>query len=245
MIDGAALRMLYRAGRYRWKLDRAEIAFVRGRLRPGDTAVDVGAHKGAYAFWMHRAVTPGGCVVCFEPQPELAAYLRRMKQGLRLEGLQVENLAVSSRAGEMEISVPAGGSSPSATLEPGLVQGAATQYAVRVTTLDQYIGTDRPVRLIKCDVEGHELEVFRGAQQLLLASRPALLFECEARHHRRDTPAEVFAFLAALGYEGRFFSRTGLRPLREFDPARHGDPAHAEYANNFAFLPAGEEPPRR
>ena len=240
MLTGAALRMLYRAGRYRWKLDRAEIAFVRARLRPGDTAVDIGAHKGAYAFWMHRAVMPGGRVVCFEPQPELAAYLRRMKQALRLDGLEVENLAVSSRAGEMEMSVPGGGASPCATLEPGLITGEHARYAVRVTTLDQHLGAQGSVRLIKCDVEGHELDVFRGAEGLLRTSRPALLFECEARHHRRSSPAEVFAFLAALGYEGHFFTRDRLRPLREFDPARHGDAAGAEYANNFAFVPAGE-----
>jgi FkbM family methyltransferase len=238
MIGGAALRMWYRAGRYRWKLDRAEIAFVLRRLRPGDTTVDVGAHKGAYAFWMHRAVMPGGRVIGFEPQPELAAYLRRMKRALRLDGLDVEELAVSSRAGEMEMSIPGGGASPSGTLEAGLVTGPQTRRTVRVTTLDEHLGADHPVRLIKVDVEGHELDVFRGAESLLRARRPVLLFECEARHLRRHTIADVFSFLAGLGYQGWFFARAGLRPVAEFDPARHGDPAGADYANNFAFLAA-------
>ncbi len=98
MISRDAVRMLYRAWRYRWKLDREEIRFVRGHLAPGDTAVDIGAHKGAYAYWMHRAVTPGGREVCFEPQPELAQYLGRMKTALRLDRLEVKNLALSSRA---------------------------------------------------------------------------------------------------------------------------------------------------
>lgn len=239
MMSLDALRMLYRAWRYRWKLDRAEIAFVRRCLAPGDTAVDIGAHKGAYAYWMHRAVTPGGRVVCFEPQPALAAYLGRMKAALRLERLEVEPLALSSRAGTMTLTVPGGGTSPSGTLEAGLVAGEHAAYPVRVTTLDEHLGPEAPVRLIKCDVEGHELEVFRGAERLLRARRPILMFECEARHHTRDTPAEVFAYLAGLGYAGRFFTREGLQPLAAFDPARHGDPASPQYANNFAFEVAG------
>ena len=45
-------------------------------LSEGDRAVDVGANKGSYTFWMRRAVGAGGRVHAFEPQPELAAYLR-------------------------------------------------------------------------------------------------------------------------------------------------------------------------
>jgi FkbM family methyltransferase len=240
MISRDAVRMLYRAWRYRWKLDRQEIRFVRAHLAPGDTAVDIGAHKGAYAYWMHRAVAPGGRVVCFEPQPELAAYLARMKSALRLERLEVENLALSSRRGEMTLAVPGLATSPSGTLESGLVAGDHTSYPVHVTTLDDHFGAATPVRLIKCDVEGHELDVFRGGERLLRAQRPLLLFECEERHHRRHTSGDVFAFLAGLGYEGSFFTHAGLRPLSEFDPARHGDPSRPEYANNFAFLPRSD-----
>ena len=237
MIGRDAVRMLYRAWRYRWKLDREEIRFVRRNLAPGDTAVDIGAHKGAYAYWMHRAVAPAGRVVCFEPQPELAESLRRMKSALRLDRLEVESLALSSRSGEMTLTVPGRRSSPAGTLEAGLIAGPHAAYPVRVTTLDQHLGTESPVRLIKCDVEGHELEVFRGGEGLLRAWRPILLFECEERHHRRHTSADVFAFLEGLDYEGFYFARGGLRPLREFDPGLHGDPARAGYVNNFAFLP--------
>jgi FkbM family methyltransferase len=160
-----------------------------------------------------------------------------MRKALRLGRLEVENLALSSRAGEMTLSVPGAHSSPAGTLEAGLVTGAHASYLVRVTTLDEHFGDGAPVRLIKCDVEGHELEVFRGGEALLKAHRPILVFECEERHHRRHTSQDVFAFLEGLGYEGGFFARGGLRPLREFDPAVHGDPECSGYANNFAFQP--------
>src|SRR5207237_1111420 len=71
----------WRAWRYRLRLDPAEISFVRAHLRPGQHAVDIGAHKGGYLYWMRRAVGSSGRTFAFEVQPELAAYLRRVLAG--------------------------------------------------------------------------------------------------------------------------------------------------------------------
>jgi FkbM family methyltransferase len=231
------LRLRYRAWRYRYQLDRAEISFLLGHLRAGESVLDIGAHKGAYAYWMCRAVGPTGHATCFEPQPELAAYLRRMKDALRLNQLTVENAGVSSGSGELTLHVPGSGPSPGSTLEPNLLRNDGQAYRVKVVCLDDYFQT-RPagkLSLVKCDVEGHELEVFRGGEKLLKQHRPVLLFECEERHHPRHTNRDVFAFLVGLGYDGFFFSRTGLLPLKAFDPALHGDRASADYVNNFLF----------
>jgi FkbM family methyltransferase len=237
MISREIIRLRFRAWRYRWKQDRHEIQFVRRLLAPGDVAVDIGSHKGAYVYWMHQAVQPGGRVICFEPQPQLADYLGRMKAALRMDEVTVENLAVSSQRGEMTLTVPGGRPSPGSTLEPGLIQGEQTSYRVAVTTLDDYFPASTSVKLVKCDVEGHELEVFRGGEKLLRTQRPSLLFECEERHHKRYSSRDVFAFLEQLGYGGYFFAHGLLRPLREFDTARYGDPASRDYVNNFVFRP--------
>lgn len=53
------LRWFCRAWRYRHRLEPREIELVLQQLSPGDVAVAVGAHKGGYTFWMHRA---SGCV---------------------------------------------------------------------------------------------------------------------------------------------------------------------------------------
>jgi FkbM family methyltransferase len=235
MIFREAVRMAYRAWRYRLFLDRHEIRFMRRHLAPGDTVVDVGAHKGAYAYWMNKGVKPHGRVVCFEPQKAMAAYLNRMKTAVPLERIEVVNLALSSRRGEMTLAVPEGGPSPAATLESGLIKGPHILYLVGVTTLDDFFGLDTPVKLIKCDVEGHEYDVFRGGEKLLRKHQPILMFESEDRHQRLQDRRDVFAFLDSLGYQGAFFSRRGLRSLKEFDPVRHGVPGNREYANNFVF----------
>ena len=51
---------------------------MRSVLRHGDVAVDVGAYKGGYTYWMREAVGDAGTVFAFEPQPELAYYPPRL-----------------------------------------------------------------------------------------------------------------------------------------------------------------------
>ncbi|HZP59397.1 MAG TPA: FkbM family methyltransferase [Opitutaceae bacterium] len=232
-------RLLYRACRYRWKLDPAEIAFVRAQARPATTAVDIGAHKGGYAFWMARAVGPAGRVIAFEPQPELAAALQRAFRPQRQ--VAIENIGISDRSGELMLSVPGAGPSPGASFETSEITAHwPRKISVAVSTLDACLARPRPrISLIKCDVEGHELNVFRGAEKILREERPALLFECEQRHQNGHSIGDVFDFLGDLGYRGFFFIHGTLRPLAEFDPSRHQNCATPRlYCNNFAFLPA-------
>jgi FkbM family methyltransferase len=231
-------RLLYRAHRYRWKLDPAEIKFVRTHAKPATTAIDIGAHKGAYSYWMARAVGPQGRVIAFEPQPELAA---RLRCSFQPQGnVTIENLGLSNQCGQLTLNVPGAGPSPGASFETTEVTADSTRRInVEVSTLDARLAQPHPrVSLIKCDVEGHELSVFMGAGRTLREERPALLFECEQRHHGQSDIAEVFNYLGRLGYHGFFFAGHALRPLAEFNPAQHQNPqAPWSYCNNFAFLP--------
>lgn len=235
------LRWAYRAWRYRQRLERQEIRLLLQHLAPGDVAVDVGAHKGAYTYWMRRAVGASGKVYAFEPQPELAAGLRALAAGSGFANVVVENLGLSSAPGTLTLNVPGGGPSPGASFEPGrATEPAGQSYPVPVTTLDAYFqGAGRSrIRLLKCDAEGHELEVFRGGQSLLTEVRPCLLFECERRHRGSGSVEEVFRWLQALGYQGYFVDRAGPRDIAEFDPRLHqADHRARGYINNFLFLP--------
>jgi FkbM family methyltransferase len=58
-------------------------AVLRARLRPGATAVDIGANIGVHALTMAKIVGPGGRVVCVESVPHIASTLERT---LRLNG---------------------------------------------------------------------------------------------------------------------------------------------------------------
>jgi len=230
------LKLVFRAWRYRLKLDRDEIKFLRSFLKPGDVVVDIGAHKGAYAYWMNRAVGRRGQIFLFEPQPELVCELRHTLEAPH-SNVTVTQAGLSSEPGVLTLHIPTGGPSPGATFEADPSDDSGDQYDVAVETLDRFFAErlDSPIRLIKCDVEGHELEVFRGGEKILTQNRPAILFECEQRHHREDSIQDVFRYLESLGYEGQFFPGQEPRPIREFDLQAHQSTSGLKYCNNFLF----------
>jgi FkbM family methyltransferase len=236
---GERARFLYRAWRARWRDQRAELGEALRRIRPGDTVVDIGAHKGAYLYWMRRAAGPAGRVYGFEPQPALHAYLRRTVSERGWTNVEVLPFALSDRQGSAAIHVPEGETSPGASLEP---RTGGRTVPCTLETLDHVLVDASRLSFIKCDVEGHELAVFRGARRILSNQAPALLFECEARHLSTHGMQDVFAFLQGLGYEGWFFAGDALLPLARFDPAVHQARTgerfwdRAGYFNNFLFL---------
>jgi hypothetical protein len=113
-----------------------------------------------------------------------------------------------------------------------------------------------PLRLLKVDVEGHELALFQGGEQTLRRDRPSILFECERRHLAGHTMDDVFAFLRSLSYRGYLLADNALLPVERFDAEVHqrrtGDdgreiPAFWKrrgYHNNFLFLPSETRVPR-
>ena len=240
----ARLSWIYRAWRYRLKVEKAEIRCLLGRVKPGQSVVDIGAHKGAYTYWMRRAVGASGRVYAFEPQPTLSQRLQALVAPERYGNVMVENYGLSSSAGTLMLKLPHVDGSPSASFEETAHTAAdSLEIAVAVTTIDDYFlngpGAGNLISLIKCDAEGHELEIFRGGEQLLRTQGPDLLFECELRH-RHGPLEEVFEYLKGLGYEGWYLGVDGESPIERFDAAIYqANPDGDDYVNNFIFAHPG------
>jgi len=241
------LRYLYRAYRYRYRVDPGEIRFVRDGLRSGQVAVDVGCHKGAYTYWMRRQVGPSGAVYAFEPQPRQVAYLRQAFAAMAYDNVTLVPKALSDHEGRMPLHVPSGnGATHGASLEartvvrgarpvggvsdtdlscesrPSAASETPPTIDVGVTTLDAFFaGRQRGPDFLKIDVEGHESAVLAGGREVLERHRPALLIECEARHRPDGDVRPVFEMLESLGYVGSFFHEGRRRPLAEFDAGVH------------------------
>jgi len=236
--------LIHRGWRYRTSVDREEIRWMRSVLRHGDVAVDVGAYKGGYTYWMREAVGDAGTVFAFEPQPELASYLRQCVRDFEWRNVRIEEIGLSAESGERMLHAPGVGPSPAASLVGASLPEGSRSYEVRVDTLDRFLaehGPETPVRLMKCDVEGHELDVFQGARETLREHRPLLLFECEARHHPSRSVEDVFGYLERLGYRGFFFWGGSELDVREFDVELHQVEGRRPYGNNFIFVPDGAD----
>ena len=110
---------------------------MRGVLRRGDVAVDVGAYKGGYTYWMREAVGDAGTVFAFEPQPELASYLRQCVRDFNWRNVRIEEIGLSSESGERMLHAPGVEPSPAASLVGASLREGSRSYEVRVDTLDR------------------------------------------------------------------------------------------------------------
>jgi FkbM family methyltransferase len=229
-------RFLWRAHRARLADQAAELSLIRQHTRPGDLACDVGANKGSYLYWMSRWA---GRVVAFEPQPGLADYLRDITTGLPLKNVTIEQKGVSDHTGVLKLYMPST-NSPEASLRP--IEGAQTSQ-IPVVSVDDYFAPSDRLKMLKVDVEGAELDVFKGADRILSKDRPVILFECEQRHLRTGSVFDCFRHLEARGYAGQFIHGKSLKPVSDFDLAIHqaqtGDRFWREpdYSNNSLFVP--------
>src|SRR3954463_7393290 len=139
------VKFIYRAYRYRFKVDPAEIRFLRRCLRRGQVAVDIGCHKGAYTYWMRRSVGPIGAVYAFEPQPRQVTYLREAFSAMSYDNVELVPMAVSDKSGQLPLYTPIV-STPFASLEPRSESGAGDPRTTptthttlaEVTTLDEF-----------------------------------------------------------------------------------------------------------
>jgi len=67
---------------------------------------------------------------------------------------------------------------------------------VEAVSVDEYVGKSGAPDFIKCDVEGAEVEVFRGAAKLLNERRPIILCEMHGDKNRQT----LLTMFENLGY---------------------------------------------
>jgi FkbM family methyltransferase len=149
--------------------EREMLEEMAGRLSPDDLVVDVGANVGNHTLFL--AAIAGCRVVALEPNRQLTDAIRA---SARFNGLdeRVQVLCLGAGAASGPASLKA--DNPSNLGAQRLVLGSGE---VEVRPLD-HLGLDAPVRAIKIDVEGMELDVLQGAERLIERDRPLLYVEC-------------------------------------------------------------------
>lgn len=188
-----------------WEVDVAE--FLRRRLAPGMTVVDVGAHVGYFSALASGIVGSSGRVFAIEVEPRTLRFLRANLWRRGCENVTVLPVAAYERRGHVRfVSNPDGLAGSSIDAE----EGTAVRM-VPCARLDDLLGATA-VDLIKIDVERVEPEVVRGAEALIRAS-PALdiVTEFWPAHpsYGGGTPAEMLNYYESLGLQLRLLSRDG------------------------------------
>lgn len=194
----------------------AETRLLKALIKPGDTVFDLGANFGWYAIPFVRLVSPKGLVYCFEPDNSVLPELRRnLEVNFGANGnFKIEPIAVSNFNGESELYFSKKFGPAFSSLVKNYFPGRAHHQTVPVTKLDSYVKRNKikEINFIKCDVEGSELDVFKGAASLLARNpSPIILIEIN-----EQDPRETFAIARKFGYQPYYLEGNKLKKITSF-----------------------------
>ena len=143
-------------------------------LRPGDVFVDVGANIGVFTLPASKRVGQQGRVIAAEASTDIYTYLQRNVEANGARQVTVLNCAICDFTGSVPF-YPA----PKEKFGMGSLgaQFGAKPVDVPARTLDKVLEevAVEHVAVIKVDVEGFEVSVFRGAEKLLRGKEPPLV----------------------------------------------------------------------
>jgi FkbM family methyltransferase len=212
-------------------------AFARAVVRRRDTVVDVGAHIGLHTLNLAKLVGSAGTVHAFEPDPQVTRLLR---QGLELSGVSarviVHEAAVGASNGVAQLFVDRDNGLTTSTVASWANRVAG--FSVPVVTLDEVLlpNVERPIGLLKIDVEGVEAAVLAGAGRLLTTFPPrAIVLELSSRVDAEPLVAEL---------EDRGYRAWAGRQIPTYTRAGYGEPGF-EYFNLCAVRLGSAKDERR
>ena len=187
------------------------VSFINYFLKEGNIGVDVGANSGFHTIAMADRVGEPGKVYAFEPDSKS---VNRLTRNLSLNPelvnrVIVENQGLSDSPGELKLFASGqkmGNAYMSKEYDPNLWNsGSPDDYEVcPVTTLDQYF-QNALVHFLKVDVEGMELDVLRGGQNLLSRCKPVIVFETLVEHFNKQKIQILELLLRNFGYQLFYF----------------------------------------
>jgi len=164
----------------------------------GATALDVGANIGNHSLFFSSIFDQ---VIGFEPNPKTYKLLEINTSDV--SNISIFNFGLSdtnSEATMYSLPINVGGSTIIKKDEQAPI--ASSLYKIQLRQLDD-LGIVSKVRLIKIDVEGHELSVLRGSEKVIRENRPFVLFEY-IPSSEFSSDSDVMKLLKEFGYKEFF-----------------------------------------
>lgn len=183
-----------------WQLlEELIVRFVQGDI------LEIGANMGSHTIGMAKALGTDFSVYAFEPQRLI---FQQLCTNITLNGLsnvyafpyacgnQNEIICIPECNMQQAGNFGGIGIQPSNSLN-GQIDKKQTHMATCIRLDDYFVKHDKPIHLIKIDVEGFELQVLSGATQTIQTHRPILYVE----NDRVETSKQLIEWLWQQNYK--------------------------------------------
>jgi FkbM family methyltransferase len=192
---------------YLGSYEQPQTARILSHLRPGMTFVDVGANVGYYTA-LASSIVGAGRVISYEPNPYSFRRLDEWVHANRASNVTLVSTALGSTEGTITTYFTES-DNHTASLVPALDPIHAHEASVvTVRTLDAEAErlAIRHIDVMKVDVDGYELEVFKGSTRLLEERRIGAIlceFSAEWLEEVGSSCDELERFFVANGFVRR------------------------------------------
>lgn len=161
---------------------------------------DIGSNVGLRSVY---ALSENRPTALFDPNPEVSKISKQMISLNGFTNYSIEQSGLSDTQGELSFYISSSAYMSSFDKEHAAKDKIVAEIKIPVTTLDLYLSNHREYqpKIIKIDVEGFEINVLRGAHQLLQQYLPTLLIEILDTGSNRK---EIIGLLKGYGYEAYY-----------------------------------------
>lgn len=183
-----------------------ELAIIHRFLTKGDIVIDIGANGADWTYYLHQCIGAEGYIFAFEADPYYALATDIAIKLMRLKNVRLFPFGLSDIDEWVPIRVtdPRGlRFSGQSHIDKNACKNGHGVRVVQLKRLDSML-QEYPqllnTTLIKCDVEGYELFVFEGANNIIAKARPFIILEIGNYCKQGYSAHDIYNFITKNDY---------------------------------------------
>jgi FkbM family methyltransferase len=187
---------------------------------------DIGSNVGLRSVYSLSENRP---TVLFDPNPEVSKISKQMINLNNYKNYKIEQSGVSDTEGQLNFYISSSAYMSSFDKEHAAKDKIVSEMKIPVTTINLYLKANPQFqpKIVKIDVEGFEINVLKGASEMLQQFKPVLLIEILDTTSNRK---EILDYLASYQYEAYYLFNKNERMLEK------AESSNPKQNHNYLFI---------